>query len=264
MRDHGEDRDLLAGAALEAGLVALGHFRRPLAVEEKPGGAGPVTVADREVDAFLRGRLTAARPDYGWLSEESADGPERLGSGRVFVIDPIDGTRAFIAGEAGWSVALAVIEDGRPVAAVVHLPARGESFAAARGAGAMCNGRVIRGSARSALVGAQTLVARPQLEAHLWPGGVPAVARAFRPSMAWRLCLVAQGRFDAMLSLRDTWEWDVAAGALIAAEAGVVVSDREGAPLAFNRPEPRLPGVIAAPPALHRAFLERRSPRRSD
>lgn len=264
MPDARADRDLLAEAAHAAGAIALGHFRGALAVEEKPDGQGPVTIADRAVDAFLRARLGRARPGYGWLSEESEDSPARLAAGRTFIVDPIDGTRAFIAGEAGWSVALAVVEHGQPVAAVVHLPARGQTFAAALGAGATLDGAAIRGSGRIALPGAQALVSRPQLDPQHWPGGVPPITRAFRPSMAWRLCLVAEGRFDAMLTLRDTWEWDVAAGALIAAEAGLAVSDREGGRLGFNRPDPRLPGVIAAPAALHRALLVHRRPRPAD
>ncbi|MBK0397883.1 3'(2'),5'-bisphosphate nucleotidase CysQ [Limibaculum sp. M0105] len=255
---------MLAAVAGKAGQVALEHFRTSLAVEEKPGGAGPVTVADKAVNECLAEHLLAARPGYGWLSEESEDDESRLSSERVFIVDPIDGTRAFIAGEVGWSIAVAVIEAGRPVAAAVHLPAQGRSFAAALGEGATLDGAAIRGSGRAILTGAQTLAARPHLDPAHWPGGAPSVVRSFRPSLAWRLCLVAEGRFDAMLTLRDTWEWDIAAGALIASEAGLAVSDRDGGTLEFNRRSARLPGVIAAPPALHQAFIEHRRPRTLD
>lgn len=258
MRDASSDRDLLADAARAAGEIALCHFGRGIPVIEKPGGLGPVTEADRAVDAFLRERLSAARPDYGWLSEESEDSPARLDASRVFVVDPIDGTRSFIAGEKGWALSLAVVEHGRPVAGCVHLPARGEIFTAAIGGGAALDGRALSGSGRSTLAGAETLASRPHLQPQHWPGGVPPVMPVFRPSIAWRLCLVAQGRFDAMVTIRDCWEWDIAAGALIAAEAGLGVSDRDGGPLDFNRPVPRLPGVIVAPPAIHRELVDRR------
>ena len=116
------DLDLLIAAAQEAGQLALGYWRNRPREWDKGDGAGPVTEADLAVDARLRARLTAARPDHGWLSEESPDDGSRLGRRRLFVVDPIDGTRAFIAGETGWALALAVVEDGRVTAGVVHLP----------------------------------------------------------------------------------------------------------------------------------------------
>jgi myo-inositol-1(or 4)-monophosphatase len=258
VRDALADRDLIAEAASRAGEIALAHFGRGIAAVEKPGGAGPVTEADKAVDTFLRETLGAARPDYGWLSEETEDSPARLASSRLFIVDPIDGTRAFISGEKGWAVSIAVIEDRRPVVACVLLPARGEMYLAATGEGATLQGRAVTGSGRARIEGAGLLAVRSQLQPEHWPGGVPPVERAFRPSLAWRLCLAASGRFDAMLTLRDSWEWDIAAGVLIAAEAGLTVTDRAGEMLAFNAPDPRLPGVIAAPPPVHAALLERR------
>jgi myo-inositol-1(or 4)-monophosphatase len=258
--DPGAERDLLAHAAEEAGRIALRHFRTDLAVREKPGDAGPVTEADLAVDRFLRKSLTAARPGHGWLSEETEDSPARLAAPRVFIVDPIDGTRAFIDGKEGWGISIGLAEAGRIVAAAVALPARGELYLAAEGLGATLDGRPIRASRRTALEGAETLAPRPHLEARHWPGGVPQVRRSFRSSLAWRLCLAACGGVDAMLTLRDAWEWDIAAGALIAAEAGAAVTDREGAPLRFNAPRPLAPGVIVAPPALHAEFLRCRRP----
>ncbi|MEM9784433.1 MAG: inositol monophosphatase family protein, partial [Pseudomonadota bacterium] len=208
------DRDLLVAAGAEAGALALGHAERgkrgELGIDEKPGGQGPVTEADLAVDAHLKDALGSARPSYGWLSEESDDGPERLSAERVFIVDPIDGTRAFIAGEKGWAVALAVVAQGRVTAAAVVLPARGEVYAAALGAGATKNGAAIAGSGRRVLQGARVLAARPTFAAEHWPGGVPDIDRSFRPSLAWRMCLAASGRFDAMATIRPCWEWDVA------------------------------------------------------
>jgi myo-inositol-1(or 4)-monophosphatase len=235
----------------------MGHFRGDFETWDKPG-EGPVTEADLAIDRMLHAELGAARPDYGWLSEESEGQPDRASRERVFIIDPIDGTRAFIAGEPGWGPALAVAERGRVVAAVMHLPARGETFAAALGQGATLNGAPIHASGRAMLDGATALAASAQLKDALWPGGAPPVERHFRPSLAWRLCLVGQGRFDIMVTLRPAYEWDIAAGSLIATEAGAVVTDGAGAALAFNRHPARAPGVIAAPAALHRALMARR------
>ncbi len=226
-------------------------------MREKPDGAGPVTEADLAVDAMLRAELMAARPDYGWLSEESEDGPARLTARRVFIIDPIDGTRAFVAGQKAWSHALAIAEEGRLVAGVVHLPMLGKTYAAARGHGARRNGAVISASTRPAVEGARVLANAGQMDPGFWPGGVPAVERMFRPSIAYRLCLVADGTADAMVTFRETWEWDLAAGALIAAEAGAVISDARGGPVTYNRPHPGVGGVLAAGPAVHRALVDR-------
>lgn len=260
MRETENDLALLIDAAKAAGDIATQHFGNRPKAWEKSDGQGPVTQADLEIDAMLKARLTAARPEYGWLSEESTDDLERLERARVFVVDPIDGTRAFIDGQKGFAHVICVVEHGKPVAAVVHLPLLGHTYSAASGQGAYLGARPLQVSKRSAISGAQILVARPQLAARHWPGGVPECDRHFRPSLAWRLALVAEGAFDAMLTLRPTWHWDVAAGSLLVCEAGGVVSDGTGARLCFNLPEPRADGIIAAGPALHAALLERRNP----
>jgi myo-inositol-1(or 4)-monophosphatase len=252
----GSDLDLLLSAARGAEAIALRHWRRDPKVWEK-GADGPVSEADIEVDAWLRDHLRAARPGYGWLSEETPDDPAERAAARVFIVDPIDGTRAFIGGEATWAHSLAVVEDGRPKAAVVHLPARRKTYAAALGQGATLNGTPLRASDRAEVAGSTFLAARASFEAQHWKGPVPQVDRAFRPSLAYRLALVGEGRFDGMLTIRPTWEWDVAAGALVAAEAGATVTDRSGRPLAFNNPDPRLDGILAAGPLLHAAVSAR-------
>ncbi len=245
------DLALLERAARAAGEVARARAADPGRVVEKPGGQGPVSDADLEVDRLLRAELAAARPGYGWLSEESEDGPERLDAERVFVVDPIDGTRAFLAGEPAWALALAVVERGEVTAGVVHMPMLGRTYTAARGGGARLNGAAIAAGSRRDPAGARVLANANQMTAAHWPGGVPAVERLFRPSLAYRLCLVAEGDADAAVTFRDTYEWDVAAGAIIVAEAGGRITDRTGAPLAYNRPAPLVPGLIAAGPALH-------------
>jgi myo-inositol-1(or 4)-monophosphatase len=140
---------------------------------------------------------------------------------------------------------------------VVHLPALGLSYAAAEGRGARANGRPIAVSPRAELEGAEVLANGNQLEPRFWPGGVPRVSRHFRPSMAYRFCLVAEGRFDALFTFRDTWEWDVAAGELIVREAGGVVTTRAGETPRYNRPRPLLPGMIAGGAAVQAAIVAR-------
>ncbi|RYH04020.1 3'(2'),5'-bisphosphate nucleotidase CysQ [Salipiger sp. IMCC34102] len=239
------DLALLLEAAREAGEIAMSHFKRDPQVWDKPGDEGPVTEADLAVDAHLSARLRAARPDYGWLSEETQDDVARLQASRVFVVDPIDGTRSFIRGDRDWGHALAVVEDGVPVAGVVLMPARDLTFAAASGQGATCNGQPIAASAQADPAQSCVLATKPNMAAQHWRAGPPAFQRSFRSSLAYRLSLVAQGRFDAMLTLRPAWEWDIAAGALIVTEAGGQITDRRGAPLRFNSENRLLDGVVA-------------------
>ena len=222
----------------------------------KPDGQGPVTEADLAVNAQLEALLRPARPDYGWLSEESEDSAERLGREALFILDPIDGTRSFIEGAESFSVSLAVVRRGRPVAGVVHLPAMGLTYTAEAEGPATKNGAVIAGCRPDGLP--QVLANRAALEPGLWPGGVPEVKRHFRASLAWRFCLVAEGAFDALISQRPAWEWDTAAGALIAERAGVAVSDGAGRALRYNAAHPQAEGLIVASPGLHGALMARR------
>ncbi|TPE52089.1 3'(2'),5'-bisphosphate nucleotidase CysQ [Amaricoccus solimangrovi] len=251
------DLALITEAAEAAGEIARRHFNAAPRTWEKPGGFGPVTEADLEIDAMLHERLLGARPGYGWLSEESPDDPARLEARRVFVLDPIDGTRAFIAGQKGWAHSIAVAERGEIVAAVVHLPMLGRTYAARLGHGATLNGQPIAASGREALDGARLLATSATMDPGRWVGRAPEFDRHFRPSLANRVCLVAEGRFDAMLTLRPTWEWDVAAGDLIAREAGAAVATATGAAPRYNAPDPRLPGFLAAAPALRAPLLRR-------
>lgn len=254
------DLILLEQAARAAGEIALRFWKRAPSSWDKGGGAGPVSEADLAVNDMLQAHLRAARPDYGWLSEETDDDPARLAARRCFIVDPLDGTRAFLAGEAAFAHALAVVEDGRPIAGVVHLPALGLTYAASAGRVATLNGKPIRVGARAQADGAQILTSGAVAEPHNWRGPVPGFKRVFRPSLAWRFCLVAEGRFDAALSLRPAWEWDIAAGALIAECAGALATDRTGAAFRFNSAQPAENGLIVAPPRLHADLIARLQP----
>jgi myo-inositol-1(or 4)-monophosphatase len=251
------DLALLIEAAREAGSIAKRYFQKDPAVTDKPDGAGPVTEADLAVNAMLESGLQAARPEYGWLSEETEDGPARLHTQRQFVVDPIDGTRAFINHSKDWAHSLAIVENGQAVAGAVYLPMRDMMFAATKGGGATLNGAPITASAKTE-DGATLLGSKANFAPDFWKGGIlPPVERVFRSSLAYRMCLVAQGRFDGMITLRPSWEWDIAAGAIIAAEAGAQITDQHDASLRFNNVHPQVPGVLAAGTQLHRALITR-------
>ena len=251
------DRDLLISAARTAGEIAMGYFNADPQVWHKDEGAGPVTEADISVDTALRHDLMEARPDYGWLSEETQDTEARLSTECQFIVDPIDGTRAFVAGAPDWAHSLAVVRGGVVTAAAVYLPVRDLMFAAVLGGGATLNGAPIAVSARSELTGADVLSPKGWFEPKFWRDGLPPdVTRSFRSSLAYRLCRVAEGRADAMITLRPSWEWDIAAGALIVTEAGGAATDRTGAALRFNNPHPQVNGVVAGG-GVQRGLLDR-------
>lgn len=254
-----EDLALLRRAARMAGPIALRYWKRNPKVWQK-GDESPVTEADHAVNEALQSLLRSERPAYGWLSEESPDDAARLSSEYVFILDPIDGTRAFIEGEDSFSHALAIAHKGVVTAGIVFLPALDRLFAATCDGPATLNGQEILASSQSGIAGATLLTPAVNLKPEYWPGGVPEVTRSFRTSVAYRLALVAQGRFDGMLSFRQGWEWDIAAGSLIAARAGAKVTDRHGNSLRFNQPTPRSDGLIVAAPGLHDALRARLAP----
>ena len=248
------DLELLVQAAREAGEIALRMREQGLKIWSKSEGS-PVTNADIASNDHLMARLRGARPDYGWLSEETADDPERLEQRTIFVVDPIDGTAAFMKSRPWWSVAVAVVEDGWPTAAVVHAPAIDETFEAARGQGARLNGQPIRASNVTRLDDASLLADARLLERPIWSEPWPAVRTSKRDSIAYRMSLVAAGAFDAALAVSPKWDWDVCAGALIAEEAGAKVTDHRGRPYRFNRPLPRQASLLCAAPGLHALIL---------
>ena len=239
------DLTLLMDAALTSGDIACGYFNASPEIWEKSGGQGPVTEADLHVNRQLEADLQAARPDYGWLSEETEDSDARLASERVFVVDPIDGTRSFIEGSKDWAHALAIVENGIVTTGVVYLPIRNLMYTAQLNQGAMCNGEPMIVLPDKPIADATVLTAKPNLNPEFWSAQVPPFKKTFRSSLAYRLALVAQGKFDAMLTLRPTWEWDVAAGTLLVTEAGGTVTDQHNKTPRFNNATPQIKGMVA-------------------
>jgi myo-inositol-1(or 4)-monophosphatase len=244
----GEDAALLAEAAVAAGQVALGYFRRDPKVWQKAGDS-PVSEADIAADRLLHARLLNARPDFAWLSEETADTAARLDARRLFVVDPIDGTRAFIAGDPVWAVSVAIVEDGQPVAAALYQPATDDLLVAARGRGAWRGLERLVPSARTALGGARFAGPRKALERFAGAGHALDFL-PFVPSLALRIAYVADGRVDVAMASARAHDWDLAAAHLIVHEAGGRLTTVDGLALRYNEPEPRHPSLIAAAPGL--------------
>lgn len=235
------DLSLIRDAAREAGEIAMRHFRNDPEVWMKEG-ASPVSAADIAVDTFLRRTLSAARPDYGWLSEETVDTPERLVARRTFVVDPIDGTRAFIQGRRTWCVSIAVVEAGAPLAGVLECPAKGEFYEAQGDGPALLNGAPIK----VAPAHADPRVAGPKAmlqQAPSWMRGGPEIP--YIPSLAYRIAMVASGALDATFVKPNSHDWDLAAADLILRRAGGGLVERDGAPPAYAGADPRH-GALAA------------------
>jgi myo-inositol-1(or 4)-monophosphatase len=255
--DADADLELIAQAAQAAGELA-GRLRdEGLTIEYKPGDSTPVTNADLAADALLTQILREARPDYGWLSEETADNTDRLACKRLFVVDPVDGTRAFLKGRPWWAVSIAVVEDAHPIAGVVFAPQVAETYTATAGGGAFLNGATIHASQTRELEGAG-MVGDPRMFAHpAWPTPWPPMRIESRNSTAYRMCLVASGEFDAALALVAKADWDLAAADLIAREAGAFCGDHKGQPFSYNGPVPSQPSLVCAAPHLAPLILER-------
>ena len=250
-RDRSDDLALLLRATDAAAALALDFFERGGVARWNKSPGNPVSAADLAVDAQLKADLLAARSGYGWLSEETVDDGARIGCGRVWVVDPIDGTRDFVRDRTGWAVSIALVEDGTVTLGAIVAPARAQRFAAVRGGGATLNGDTIAVSGRSDMAGIRLPADAAGLKAAFWPEPWDAVAVEKPNSLALRVAHVATGFADGFIEGRTIAEWDIAAAALILTEAGGTVTDRHGAPLSFNRPSPAVHGFVAASPALH-------------
>jgi myo-inositol-1(or 4)-monophosphatase len=239
-----EELETAERAATQAGAAIMGLFKGKYDVQEKSRN-NPVTSADLEANRIIREIIQRMFPTDGWLSEEDKDSGERLQASRVWVIDPIDGTKEFIEGVPQFAVSIAFVEHGRPKAAVVFNPAKNRLYKAAAGYGAFLNDQRIRVTPCQAIDGARLLVSRsePQRKFQVF------VDRCeIKPvgSIAYRLAKVAAGDGDGTLTFRSIHEWDICAGVLMVEEAGGKVVDGSGKVLRFNQREPRHHGVVAA------------------
>jgi myo-inositol-1(or 4)-monophosphatase len=239
-------------AVREAGQIALKYFRGSIRSWTK-GHDSPVSEADIAVDEFLRARLT--QDGFGWLSEESQDDRARLSAERLFIVDPIDGTRSFLAGRPDWAVVAAAVEQGRPTAAAIYVPADDDLYVAASGKGATRNGKRIETTAGSSLAGARIAGPKKMLErlSTIDPETlqVPKIH-----SLALRLARVAEGRIDAAFASINAYDWDLAAADLLVHEAGGAMTNFAGEALVYNLHDPVHGAVLAAGRDRHAAMLD--------
>lgn len=248
------DRDAAIAAVREAGDLALAQWREGMAptakVWEKVKGQ-PVCDADLAVDALLKARLSALDPAIGWLSEETVDNSARLQAERLWLVDPIDGTRDYVRGRSGWCVSVALVEKNDIAFAALYAPVSRQLWIAHRGEGATCNGARLAASVRTEFSGARVPTdALPKVDRDL--------AVVHKPnSIAMRMTMVACDRADLVATLRWGNEWDIAAAHLISEEAGAVVTNAVGEPIRYNKREPLDFGLICCAPGIHAAAVER-------
>jgi myo-inositol-1(or 4)-monophosphatase len=248
------------GEALQAAVAVFARFQSgAIASEDKAGGRGPVTEADRAVDELLA--RTLPREGEGWLSEESRDDDRRLGKRRVWAVDPLDGTKEFVHGIPEWCVSVGLVEDGWPIAGGIANPATGEVFLGAIGRGVTYNGRPAGVSTRASVDGAVVLASRSEVDRGDWSRyeRAPFVVKPMG-SVAYKLALVAAGLADATWTLAPKHEWDVAAGVALVLAGGGRVRTLDGTPLAFNQRRPWLSGLAAYPERLEPALAAAMTP----
>lgn len=248
--DH--EHSVLTGSVIEAGQRALLMARDQVTVQTK-ADRSPVTSIDLEVNRLLETAIRTAFPNDGWLSEESPDTAARLSAARVWVIDPIDGTKALIARRPSFVISAALVEAGEPVLACIYNPSTGELFTARKGGGAQLNGHPIQANA-PATSPFPLLVNTSESESGRFRVLGDSVSLRALGSIAYSLALVAAGMAPAMLTFERENEWDVAAAALLIQEAGGTITDGSGRPFRFNQPTPTYQGTIAVSPVAKPAF----------
>lgn len=255
-RDDLGNRDaaLLRETVREAGRLGLSLFRTELKNWTK-GASSPVSEADIAVNDLLEQRLRAATPDYGWLSEESVDDVARLGRRLVWIVDPIDGTRGYLAGREDWCVSVALVEDASPVLAAVFAPASDEFFFAVRGQGAVRNDVAVRATSGTGLDFSRVAGPKPLVE-RLSPSSSEITLHPRIGSLALRLCRVAQGSLDAAFAGGQSRDWDLAAANLIVQEANGNMTTLSGDPILYNRRDVAHGVLVAAGRDRHARIVE--------
>ena len=250
---NASDLAFLQDVVREAGEIGLRYFNAPNRVSYKSGNS-PVTEADMEIDSFLKSELMKRRPTYGWLSEETEDNLDRLSCHRVFIVDPIDGTRGFIDGRKEWCISIAIVEKNKPVVAALHCPSLGQSFFAVKGGGISLVGCSVESEQKTNHF--RVTASKKVIDFIDTLGDdTPFVTTPFIPSLAYRLAMVSQGRLEAAFARGGACEWDVAAAELLLSEANCSLTTAKGEALGYNQEIVKLPALIACKTTLHDRLL---------
>lgn len=247
-----QDLQLIEEAAVAAGEIALRYYQSDNKVWQKSGHS-PVSEADFAVDAFLKQKLSVARPDYGWLSEETEDSPERLERDKVFVVDPIDGTRGFLEGRTEWCISIGIVENNRPIAGVLECPALATRYTAAQSLGSTLNGSPVQRLTRDRLESVTASKKLTRLIETQYAGSLTVIP--FIPSLAYRIALVASGQVDAAFARAGAHDWDLAAAEIILREAGGCLTDLEGEPRLYNQQRTLSGPLLATGEAAHSRLI---------
>ena len=248
------ERDVAVAAAREAGALILRYYAERVEVQQK-GPDSPVTKADTEANTAIHRAIAAAFPDDGWLSEETADSKDRLAKRRTWVVDPLDGTKEFIAHIPEFCVCIALTDGGRPVVSVQYNPAADRLYVAVRGEGTTVNGTRAHVSAERNVAQARVMASRSEDKRGEWDVFKPRCRVVLTGSVAFKLGELATGEGDATFTLTPKNEWDICAGTLLVEEAGGTVTGLDGKPLVFNQPSPLRPGMIASNGVLHAGLM---------
>ncbi|HUI24561.1 MAG TPA: 3'(2'),5'-bisphosphate nucleotidase CysQ [Candidatus Kryptonia bacterium] len=242
-------------AARSAGAAIHAIYDTPFEVRQK-GHDNPVTEADLQANERIHSLIQREFPSDGWLSEETHDNRDRLTQSRVWIVDPLDGTKEFVQHLPEFCVCIALVEHGEPIVAVSYNPIADELFAAARGDGLTLNGVPAHVSPTSTLAAARVLASRSEDKRGEWDAFKPHFTVELTGSVAYKLALIAAGRADATFSLTPKNEWDICAGTLLITEGGGRVTDLDGQPLRFNQADTRRSGLIASNSRLHAPVME--------
>jgi len=252
-----KEKDCAIVAAQAAGLIIRAFYSTPYTVDYKGRGQdNPVTIADRDANQKIHGILQGEFPQYGWLSEETVDSPARLSCPRVWLVDPLDGTKEFIDKIPEFGVSIALIEHGQPVVGVVYNPIQDQLFWAIRGQGTWYQERRLHVTQTEELSAATILASRSETKRGEWQKFSSQFSTRPTGSAAYKLALIARGDADATFTLTPKNEWDICAGALLVEEAGGQVSHLDGRPVTYNQPQTLLQGLVASNHLLHPHLLQ--------
>ncbi len=248
------DHSLLESAIREAGAMALALLKQGISVWSKPDGS-VLTDGDLVIDEFLKSTLSKARPDYGWLSEESPDDPARLMATRTWIVDPIDGTRSYSQSGSNWNIGASLVEHGRPLLSCVFHPQLGRFYSAALGKGATLNGEKLALAEHADSLKGLRVMGTRSITTRLERRGSITVAAGDMPLLA-RFAMLASGELDAAVSIGPKNDWDLAPGELLVTEAGGTVTDLKGNLFLYNQPARHQPGLVASTPSRHKALIK--------